>query len=41
MTYNKPEITELGNAAELIQGSKSINQDLSGPVGASDCELDD
>lgn len=41
MTYSKPEITELGNAAQLIQGSKNTLRDVSGPIGASDCELDD
>jgi hypothetical protein len=41
MTYNKPEVVELGNAALVIQGSKSGPTDLSGPQGSPDCELDD
>jgi len=43
MTYNKPEIEVLGDAAELIQGSKPTfgdNGSSSNPA-ATDCELDD
>ncbi|HEU0046032.1 MAG TPA: hypothetical protein VFQ43_00340 [Nitrososphaera sp.] len=42
MTYNKPEVTVLGEAGYLIQGGK---QDSSEPAGDAfqvpDCELDD
>lgn len=43
MTYEKPEVVVLGNAADLIQGTgKSINleSDLVHPVNP-DCEIDD
>ena len=44
MKYSKPEVSELGNAARLIQGSKLVipegsNQNEAGP--SADCELDD
>jgi len=44
MNYSKPEITVLGSAALVIQGSTSKNSELvdpSIPLTASDCELDD
>lgn len=44
MTYSKPEIAVLGDAARIIQGSKSGSGDPGGveaQIGASDCELDD
>ena len=44
MNYSKPELAVLGDAALLIQGSKSSKGDshsLTEPVGPADCELDD
>jgi len=43
MTYSKPEITVLGDAAHLVQGSKVPAGDagsLEAPI-AADCELED
>jgi hypothetical protein len=43
MTYSKPEVEVLGNAVELIQGSKPNHGDggsASNPA-ATDSELDD
>jgi hypothetical protein len=44
MTYNKPEVTVLGDAANLIQGSKQQQGDagsLTVQLRIADCELDD
>jgi hypothetical protein len=42
MTYSKPEVAVLGEAASLIQGSKAGSGDPGGlPIGVTDCELDD
>jgi hypothetical protein len=41
MTYQKPELTVLGEAARLIQGSKSGGTDHPDPQTVLDCELDD
>ncbi len=44
MTYVKPEVVVIGEAADLIRGSgKSISMDAgsSMPLVVSDCELDD
>ncbi len=44
MTYTKPEIAVLGDAARLIQGSKGIGADsgsLAVLKGSADSELDD
>jgi len=42
MDYNKPEVTDLGDAAVLIQGSKSALGDGGGEqLAILDCELDD
>jgi hypothetical protein len=42
MEYSKPEITMLGEATSLIQGSKSNPGDGGGGhLPALDCELDD
>lgn len=41
MTYSKPELTLLGDAALVIQGSKLGGSDNPDPQGALDCELDD
>jgi len=42
MNYTKPEISELGPAAIVIQGTKNINSDAPGQLAvASDCEFDD
>jgi hypothetical protein len=43
MTYNKPEVAVLGEAAVLIQGQRIVgtepkNDGLQGPA---DCEFDD
>lgn len=43
MTYSKPEVAVLGEAAGLIQGSRIVGQEpkhdnLQGPA---DCEFDD
>ena len=44
MNYSKPTVTELGNAALVIQGNAQKHTD-SGPLDqtkdAGDCELDD
>lgn len=43
MTYEKPTITLIGNASQLIEdghrGSEPINPP--GPVALSECELED
>ena len=42
MNYNKPEITELGPASMLVQGTKSINSDQPGQLARpKDCEFED
>jgi hypothetical protein len=42
MNYVKPEITELGSAPMLIQGTKSINLDAPGQLAVPcDCEFED
>jgi hypothetical protein len=42
MTYSKPEITSLGDAARLIQGSRQNSGEISdGLQQVGDCELDD
>jgi hypothetical protein len=44
MTYIKPEVSVLGDAAQLIQGGKIIGAGDGHPVfglPASACELDD
>lgn len=42
MTYRKPELSILGNAAVLIQGSKSSGQDSASEqrLGSTDWEID-
>ena len=42
MNYNKPEITDLGPASMLVQGTKSINSDQPGQLALpKDCEFED
>jgi hypothetical protein len=43
MTYSKPEVTILGDAALVIQGSKSsqLDQGTSQTLQMADCEFDD
>ena len=44
MNYRKPEITEIGDAARLIQGSKPQKPDAGSTTDtgtAADSELDD
>jgi len=41
MPYEKPEVVELGDAVQLIQGAKKPPGDGGPGTGATDCELDD
>lgn len=41
MTYQKPELTVLGEADRMIQGNKSGGTDHPDPQNVLDCELDD
>jgi len=45
MTYSKPEIEVLGDAARLVQGNKTSPTPDAGSLAdqhdASDCEVDD
>jgi len=44
MIYDKPELTPVGDAAQLIEGSKSQKPDpgsTSDLGNAADCEFDD
>jgi hypothetical protein len=43
MTYQKPEVAVLGDAAHLVQGSKhnSVDDGSLTSNGVTDCELDD
>jgi len=44
MNYSKPELSVLGDAARLIQGSKQSRGDngsLTEKITVADCELDD
>lgn len=43
MNYSKPEIVELGNAADLIEGFKLTSGDAASLTNPTDpdCELDD
>ena len=43
MTYDKPEVTVVGDASETIQGGKPKGQDAGSltDLNASDCEFDD
>lgn len=41
MNYRKPEVTVLGDASQVIQGSKSVPADPSGLISETDAELDD
>ena len=41
MTYSKPAIAVLGDAASVIQGGKVQSHDIAPGLFAADCELDD
>jgi hypothetical protein len=42
MKYSKPEIAVLGDAGQLIEGSKaSVGDDATSKIGVFDGELDD
>ena len=43
MTYEKPEISVLGDAVDLIKGNRngSLEQPAGDGQGAADCEFDD
>ncbi len=41
MTYEKPEVTELGDASRLIEGSKSIKGENDTLQVPADCEFGD
>jgi hypothetical protein len=43
MTYNKPEITNVGSASRVIEGSNVAKSEIPAPFEQSslDCELDD
>jgi hypothetical protein len=41
MSYQKPEIMELGDAARLIQGSKQVPGEGEAGHTIPDCEFDD
>jgi len=43
MNYSKPDVVVLGNAADVIKGSRVIGSEPAndGLQGTTDCELDD
>jgi len=41
MKYNKPEVVVLGDASQLIQGSKTVPADPQGLIASADAEMDD
>jgi hypothetical protein len=42
MTYSKPEVAVLGEAAVLIEGNRQFGiEPVNQPLSPSDCEFDD